>query len=123
MKTIRCTTCRAEFTDEETEGVTCCPNCGSEGLPMAIADDVTITINWHELRILGMWASNYANEHCEESGRKALAMILHQIACQHPERAADSPLTLAGEIALLADLPGFTLIETNVKDLLEERPE
>ncbi len=97
---------------------------------MAIAHDVEIRVNWHELRILGMWAANYANAHCDESARKALASVLHSIAVQYPELAADRPLTLAGEIGILrraaesGELTGEpTTIETNVVDLLDERTE
>jgi len=130
-KTIRCTTCRAEFSDEETVGVGSCPSCGSHGIPMLIAQDIEIRINWHELRILGMWASNYAIEHLGtkeyQDSRRALASILHSIAMQHPELAASAPLTLAGEIgnvrqaAESGELTGEpTTIETNVRDLLDE---
>ena len=124
---LRCTTCREEFTREQASGRSSCPNCGTASLPMVIADDVEIRINWHELRILGIWASNYARRHGHGDSRKALATILHSIAMQHPERAASSPLTLAGEIGILrraaesGDLTGEpTTIETNVRDLLDE---
>lgn len=127
-KIMRCTTCRAEFTRAETADVSCCPTCGATGLPMAIGDDVEISINWHELRILGIWASNWAVAHCDEGSRKALASVLHSIAVQHPERATHQPLTLAGEIGNLrraidgGEVPGVTpgSMETNVRDLLDE---
>lgn len=103
MKTIRCTDCAAEFTDEELEGKSACPTCGTASVPSSIADDVTIRINWHELRILGIFASNWA-ERCDEGPAKTarcVRSILKRIHAQHPERA---PLTLAEEFAELTTL-------------------
>lgn len=129
-RSTRCTLCAAEFSDEELRDASSCPGCGTESLPMAIADDVQITINWHELRVLGMWSSNWAAAHFPATdSAKALASILHRIACQHPEKAAVCPLTLAGEVGQLrhaiedGELPGFSGLETNVRDLLEEPEE
>lgn len=100
-KTIRCTECRHEFADEEATGASC-PNCGTEGVPMAIADDVTIRINWHELRILCMWASNFASTFTGPAARaqKALASIIRCIKSQHPEMPG---LTLADDLQEVAD--------------------
>jgi hypothetical protein len=130
VKTVRCTTCREEFSHEELEGVTCCPSCGSIGVPMAIADDVEITINWHELRILGMWASNWAGAHFPATdSAKGLAMILHAISVQHPELSTRMPLTLAGELGNLrraiedGEIEGVSEMETNVRDMLAEPDE
>lgn len=119
---VRCTRCRSEFTDAEVSGASACPSCGTTGIPMRIADDVTIAVNWHELRILTIWASNWATAHCDRDSREALAAILHSLALQHPDK---SPLTLAGDIAALRsqlDSEGID-VETNVRDLLDARGE
>lgn len=104
MKTTRCTDCAAEFTNAEIEGAKACPTCGSPSLPSALADDVTIQINWHELRILGIWASNYADAKLRGGpGERTLRSILKRIHAQHPER---SPLTLGEDIQALANVAG-----------------
>ena len=101
-KTTRCTTCRAEFSEAEIAGAKACPSCGSSGNPMAIAQDVTLRINWHELRILTIWASNWAGrEGVPASSRLALESILRELDKQKPEGAA--PLTLAGEVRQLQE--------------------
>lgn len=101
-KTTRCTTCRAEFTDDEIEGKSACPSCGGTGVPMAIAQDITLRINWHELRILTIWASNYAGaKDFPIASRQALESILKQLEAQRPEGFA--PLTLAGEVRQLQE--------------------
>lgn len=126
MKTTRCSVCREEFGDDETAGATACPACGTESVPMSIADDVTIAINWHELRCLTMWASNWAVAHFPATdSAKALAQTLHLLALQHPELAQRSPLTMAGEIGLLRQAIEdgeirASGLETNVRDILEE---
>lgn len=97
-KTTRCTICSAEFTDAEIEEATCCPTCGTTGIPCAIEDDVTLKINWHELRILTIWADNYAREHTLPSSRATLTGILQRLQAQYPDKP---PLTLMGEIEQL----------------------
>jgi hypothetical protein len=100
MKTTRCTACASEFTDAELEGAKACPACGATGVPSAIADDVTIKINWHELRILGIWASNWAEaKFRDEDGHRTLRAILARLQAQHPGKA---PLSLEGELKDLA---------------------
>jgi hypothetical protein len=79
-------------------------------MPMAIADDVTISINWHELRILTIWATNYANDKFPNSdSRRNLQKIINRLHRQHPDRLA---LTLAGEMVELRKAYGK--VETNI---------
>src|SRR5689334_22184758 len=86
-KTTRCTLCAAEFTEQELENVKACPSCGTEGIPCDIADDVTIKINWHELRILGIWASFWAGTpDFKASSRAALKAILKRVEAQYPDK-------------------------------------
>lgn len=99
-KTIRCTRCRSEFTDAEVEGHSACPRCGSRGVPMAISQDVSIRINWHELRILVMWAERWAEHMAKDPTAlpdvtACVPAIARAIAAQHP---AMPPLTFLGEM-------------------------
>ena len=89
-KTVRCVACRAEFSDEEVKGASCCPACADTGVPCAISQDTTIKINWHALRILTIWASNYATK-IEPRAQRSLQSIIDQLELQRPEGAA--PLT------------------------------
>jgi hypothetical protein len=96
IKTTRCVACDAEFSDEEIATAGCCPSCKTTSLPMAISQDTTIEINWHSLRILTIWASNWAAEKCDKSAQKAVANIIKKL---QPQRKDDWPaLTLIGEI-------------------------
>jgi len=100
-KTVRCTDCAAEFTHEELEGANGCPICKTSSLPCRIEDDVTLNINWHELRILAIWASNYAGEKLKgQPGERTLRSIIKRLHAQHPER---TPLTFADEIQQVAN--------------------
>jgi hypothetical protein len=60
---------------------------------------VTIKINTHELRILTIWADNWAQANCEPQSKKTLSCILQRLAAQLP----GTPLTLAGEVKDLQD--------------------
>lgn len=76
--------CDAEFTYEQLEGATGCPTCGTQSLPMKTSNDVQLKINTHELRILTIWASNWAEEKCEPRQQKTLHCILQRISKQLP---------------------------------------
>lgn len=100
---MRCTRCALELTEAESRDLTCCPRCKTKGLPMLVADDVTINVNWHELRILGIWAENYASASderhpSEDSMQRLVNIIAGRIHAQHPEKA---PLTMTGELGEL----------------------
>lgn len=101
MKTIRCTDCYEEFSEEEIESATACPACGTSSVPMVIKNDVLLPINWHELRILTIWASNYA-EKLPDDSRMALHKILKRLDKHRPEGC--SALTLVGEIKELQEV-------------------
>jgi len=112
-----CVDCGARFTAEEVEGCFACPSCGSESVPCDAAKDVRVEANWHELRILGIWAENHAR-HCaarpgnggEKMPRTVLA-IWRRLQRQHPGFA---PLTLSEEIAGLPAALDRGQIESNV---------
>lgn len=117
-----CVDCGARFTQEEIEGWGC-PKCDSQGVPCDVNKDTTVEINWHELRILVIWAENWAG-HCrrqetDSSSKTApvtVAAIARRLQMQRPEFGS---LTLADEIAALpADLAkaGIEIgkIETNI---------
>lgn len=98
--TIRCTQCSSEFNEEQTQDVDCCPSCGSTGVPCDTADDVVLNINWHELRILTIWASNFAQSGVSDDAKKTLMAIIRRLEKQYPEQA---PLTLMGELKQLQE--------------------
>jgi hypothetical protein len=104
VKTTRCTDCASEFSDEELANASTCPTCGTKSVPCAIKDDVSLKINWHELRILTIWASNYAESPgMEDHSRRTLRSILRRLQDQHPGKTA---LTLAGEVQGLVNALG-----------------
>lgn len=99
----RCIQCDKTFSQGELDRLApdCCPNCGNRGLPVNPEFDTTVKINWSELRILGIWAENWARQCDREepaSGYNCIRTI-HSIAYrlqkQHPDYP---PLTLSGEI-------------------------
>lgn len=103
MKTTRCTQCRTEFTKEEMEGANCCPACKTTSVPMSIDEDVTIKINIHELRILGIWAENHAvavdNKNLDNPAHKSLKETVNLIAELIERQLTGShPLTLSREL-------------------------
>jgi hypothetical protein len=121
-ETMWCTDCGARFTDEEIKGWGC-PKCGSQGVPCGTDQDVAVEVNWHELRILVIWAENYAAS-CQRNGADkgvekmpmTVSAIARRLQRQHPNLPA---LTLAEEIAgLPAALDkagiGHGTMETNI---------
>ena len=101
-KSMRCVRCRSEFSEADTAGHSACPKCGATGSPMAIKQDVTVNVNWHELRILTMWAERWAGaiekklgEQEEPDAKLVVTAIARALELQHPTLA---PLTLLGEL-------------------------
>ncbi len=102
-KSIRCVRCRSEYSEAETAGYRGCPGCGSTGRPMPLSHDVTVKVNWHELRILTMWAERWAEtvektvtqEGGQSDANAAIAAIARALEGQHPTLP---PLTLLGEL-------------------------
>jgi DNA-directed RNA polymerase subunit RPC12/RpoP len=105
---LRCTNCALELAEDETEGLERCPRCGSQGVPMLVADDVTVEVNWHELRILCMWAENWAAQtkdataaRNEREGstypdpQRTVNIVAGRIHAQFPDKP---PLTMTGEL-------------------------
>lgn len=89
-----CITCGARFTKEDVEGASCCPKCASSGVPCATEKDFLLAINWHELRVLCIWASNYA-EKLDNDAKLCLRGIIFRLEHQAPN---ETPLTLGGEV-------------------------
>lgn len=111
-----CVRCGGRYTAEEIEGAEKCPGCGSTGVPCDPQRDVWVQINWHELRILGIWAGNWADRVAESGedrtdARATVTAITRRLEAQHPE--IKSPLTMQGEVRLLKEaFPGG--VESNV---------
>ncbi len=99
MIVARCVQCDSEFTEEQLEGVSGCPTCGTRSLPCDPKKDVEIKINTHELRVLTMWADFWAQANVDAEGKKTLSCILQRLAQQLP----DTIFTLGGEIRDLQD--------------------
>lgn len=117
-----CTECGVRLTQTEIKGWGC-PKCGNTGIPCSPDKDVFVEVNWHELRILTMWAENYAHFHASKDGAndisknmpKIVYAIARRLEHQWPEMGA---LTFSGEIAELPELleqKGISIgkIETN----------
>lgn len=104
-----CTDCGEKFTKAQILSTMACPKCGSEGMPCSPDDDVEIKINWHELRILTIWAENFAVK-CPPHGpitpSQTIKAIAKRLQEQFPSR---TPLTLAGELAQLAEKHEITV--------------
>lgn len=115
-----CTVCGVRLTEDEVKGWGC-PKCGNKGVPCGCEQDTSVEVNWHELRILTIWAENWAH-HIEDDDKEGMdsKLVIQAIARRLQLQRPQFPqLTLTGEIAALpADLAksGIEIgnIETNV---------
>lgn len=109
MIIARCLECDGEFSEEDIAGKTACPKCAAQVPPVDPKNDVTVKLNWHELRILGCFADNWAREKCGPRQVRTLAGIFDRLEAQHPGR---TPLSLAREVReIQADHPNATLLD------------
>jgi DNA-directed RNA polymerase subunit RPC12/RpoP len=99
----RCVLCSNSFTESQLVGANACPSCGTRSLPMSPDDDVTLNINWHELRILAIWAENWARQ-CDAAAKDkpdhenmllSVMTIAARLERQYPEKPK---VTLFSEI-------------------------
>lgn len=89
-----CTDCGHRV--ESFDSLSRCPACGTTSVPCTDADQVSASINWHELHVLCVWAENWQRQN--DLGRTVYA-IAKRIAAQFPDRGS---LTLAGELGEIA---------------------
>lgn len=96
----RCVRC--DYETDDTDGLTACPYCGDDGIPMDPARDTTVRVNWHELRILVMWAMNFAGTTGKSNSEAAVAAIARRLAHQKPDPSWPG-LTMGDDIRELAE--------------------
>ena len=107
----RCVIRLSGFTEAQIEGKSACPNCGDKGVPMSPDQDVTLSINWHELRVLSLWAERWALKHSENNPE--MLKTVYAIASRLQEQCPSlTPLTLTGELKELKKQ--YPSMETNI---------
>lgn len=120
-KYIRCVDCRSEFTKEEIATANACPCCGTKGLPALIANDLTVQINLHELRILTIWASNWARGIKDDGSgaQKTIRAICTALKKQLPEGTC---LTMEDEMAALQEaFPQSEMLDSEGKVIVPKK--
>ena len=81
------------------QGLKACPNCKTQGFPCSFSEDVSITINWHELRLLTIWAERWGMEIVKSKDAAIVLSIVSRINAKYPEKAEQTPLLLSAELA------------------------
>lgn len=102
---LLCLHCGTET--EARDDLVACPRCGdSQHTPANLDDSVTIHISTHELRVLTMWATNWAGriESRHPGSVAAVSTIIDRLT---PQVTSAVALTLTQEIAdIAAAFPG-----------------
>ncbi|MFF3884015.1 hypothetical protein [Streptomyces sp. NPDC001914] len=107
---LLCCHCR-EITElaPDAEPLHACPNCGSTAVPADLDDTATVTLTNHELRILCIWASNYAEAIKNSPGSEDSPKVIYGIL-DHLSTQTDAALSMRQEMAdLRGALPGSTV--------------
>jgi hypothetical protein len=105
-----CTSCRFEISS--FVGLGKCPNCGTEGIPCDYENQVNISINWHELHLLFVWAEHYGRS-INQAG--LVFGIAHAVEAQFPER---HKLTMSGEVnEMKKKYPGTTITDKDGNEI------
>jgi hypothetical protein len=125
MKTIRCQDCLSEFSDDEVKGLTACPSCKTTRLPISISHDIMLPINWHELRCLTIWASNWidsSDDPATDTVRDWLQKLLQRISGFRPE--GGGALTIAQEIKeCQKEFPSISLLNSKGEFIIPPKEE
>ena len=105
-----CTECRVEILS--FTGLTKCPQCGTTGVPCSYQNQVTPSINWHELHLLCVWAERFGQS-IQQAG--LVYGIAQALEAQYPDR---HKLTLAGEVnEVKKEYPGTQLFDGEGKEI------
>jgi len=104
---LLCLSCNEEFsatdariTNREHPNFGGCPGCGYRGIPADTEKRVQISITWHELRCLTIWAERWADSSAAPEMLKTVYGIAERIQMQH----ADAPsLTFRGDLTELSE--------------------
>ena len=97
-----CVVCRRPYSKAEVGDMETCLECGVGIKPMLPRDNVAISINWAELKILSNWAEAYAlayQAHYPDM-LKAVYAITNEMENQHIFKA---PLTTARELGVMKE--------------------
>lgn len=126
MIAARCIRCNSSFTSEQLQGATCCPNCKTTDIPLDPAKDAAITINVQELRVLGIWAENYAvtvdNKELDNpnhrSNKDLVNIVMSRILVQLKAQGMDTPLTLSAEFGIVEkQFPGSQMFRDGKEEV------
>jgi len=101
---IQCSVCLTIFTESEIEGISECPKCGTTHIPYRVGNDIIITLNILEARILTMWAANYAETFATKNPDSARA--LSNIIDKFRELRQDICWTMGDEVRKLREAFG-----------------
>jgi len=95
---LLCLRCRATLELPRDHDLTACPECGSHGVPADLDDTAAVTLTTHELRILTMWASNWAQSIADKPRCEDSPQVIQGIL-DHLGQQTAAPLSLAQELA------------------------
>lgn len=105
------------------EGLSNCPACKTESIPCGFENQLNITINQQELRILVIWAERWVGEMKDEpmqhNSARILRAILHRINEQLPDN--HKVQMLSQEINDLKKMDNVSDVQTNLLDLSGEK--
>lgn len=113
-----CTECG--FHVDTFEGLNGCPSCGTKGLPCPDDWQITVSVNWHELRILSMWAENWQRQHQEQNPTRVVYAIADRLRLQ--VSSDFPPLTMAAELGDVAKhFPGMQVSDPRLRQDIAEQ--
>jgi hypothetical protein len=100
-----CTLCSHHV--DSFDGLTSCPKCGHAGVPCGDDEQYKhISINRHELKLLCIWAENYAHSIKDDGKNKMAPEVVYAIAARLKRNnpvLADKSLTMSDEFRALKD--------------------
>jgi hypothetical protein len=103
----RCIECRGEFTEKDIHSITQCPLCGNPNPPLSPTQDVSVDINWLELRILCTWAEQWAHHIDTNYPQNKSWPLLHTVHSIVKDLQIQYPtypvLTLSAEVSELKE--------------------
>jgi hypothetical protein len=102
-RVVRCPACMEQFAESYILDLDACPFCASKAMIQYPENDVTLNINWDDLRLLANCAQSYCDDQISDEPEihEEIELILSKLRSLQPP--GGDPLTLKDMLAQLRE--------------------
>lgn len=107
---VYCPACSERFSMEMLKKArmerACCPKCGSRASPLRVEFDVEVRLNWHQVRLIGLFLSKIREE-VPDPARSDIRELIRTLERSSPAFAKQHPISADALIDTLFKVHGL----------------